>query len=331
MTMVHTTATSQALTRREVYSDIILDTLDEGYLPEGISRDLSDAPVGDTIFVTTVGDVLIKDMQEGVETPTTRIDTDELTLSITEYEGVNIAISDESRQDAYKMSQLDSMAPGKMLRALKESYETKLLAVGESVNGQTKNDPNQINGIAHRICASGPNGSFALTDVAYAKLAFQKANVPTEGMIAIVDPLDEHTINTLTQLVSLDSNPQFRGIVETGFGKGMRFLRSIYGVDFYISNRLSTFDTETIDATANGGTAPTGQAGAVTVTNGHAVLFMNVASDDLMPFMSAWRARPSIEYGRVMGLREDHYQLTARYGFGMHRSQSLVTVLTAGQ
>lgn len=38
----NTTDNSTALRRAEVYSDLILDTLKDGFLPEGIHRDVSD-------------------------------------------------------------------------------------------------------------------------------------------------------------------------------------------------------------------------------------------------------------------------------------------------
>lgn len=324
-----TTATSRALTRREVYSDVILDELKDDFLPEGISRDISDFPDGTVLFVTTFGEVVIKDVSEQKETPIDKIDTGEITLEITEHKGAGVSISDEARQDANKMKQLDAALPGKMLRGLKEAYETDMLKTGEV--GQDQSDPNQINGYAHRFVATGTGNRLSVADMAYVKLSMQKANAPDSGIIGIIDPIDEYYLNLNTNITALSDNPQVRGIVETGFAKNFRFVRNFYGVDLYVSNRLPRITSETIDATANGGVAPEGQTAAATVANGHACVFMNVTDDMVMPFMSAWRQRPSIEYDRNVPLRQDEYYMTTRYGFGVQRPQSLVTILTAGQ
>lgn len=324
-----TTATSRALTRREVYSDVILDELKDQALPEGVTRDISDFPDGSVLFVTTFGEVVIKEVSEGKETPIDKIDTGEVTLEITEHEGAGVSITDEARQDANKMKQLDAALPGKMLRGLQESYETKLLQTGEV--GQNQNNANQINGFAHRFVATGAGGRLSIADMAYVKLSMQKANAPDSGIIGIVDPIDEYYLNLTTNITALSDNPQARGIVETGFAKNFRFIRNFFGVDLYVSNRLPRITDETINAAANGGTAPEGQTGATQMTNGHACVFMNVTDDMVMPFMSAWRQRPEIEYDRNVAKRQDEYYMTTRYGFGVQRPQSLVTILTSGQ
>jgi hypothetical protein len=328
----NTTANTQALARRDVYSSIILDEITEGFLPEGLARDVSDFPDGSKLLIPTFGEVVIKDVVEDQETPVDAIDTGRIELEITEHKGAGISITDENREDGYYIQQFDAAAPGKMLHGLKEVYETDLLETGEK--GQTQGDPNQINGFAHRWVASGTNGQLGLSDFAYAKTVFQKAKVPDMGIIAIVDPISEMALNRLTNIANVSNNPTFQGMVETGFGKNMRFIRNIFGVDVYMSNRLPRVASETIDTTANGGVpAPeteTGQqAGDKTATNAYAAQFMVVSDDMTTPYMSAWRRQPSVTYFRDEPRRRDIYYVTTRYGFAMQRPQTLATCLVS--
>lgn len=328
----NTTANSEALHRREVYSGLILDELYEGFLPEGMARDVSDFPDGARLLIPTFGEVVIKEVVEDQETPVDAIDTGRIELEITEHKGAGIYITDENREDGYYISQFDAAAPGKMLHGLKEVYETDLLTTGEI--GQTQGDPNQINGFAHRWVASGANGEVTPADFAYAKTGFLKAKAPEMGLIAVVDPISELSLNRLTNLVNVSDNPRFEGIIETGFGKSMTFIRNIFGVDVYMSNRLPRIESETIDTTINDGVAaPEGangiQAGAKTATDAYAMQFMVVADDMTTPYMSAWRRHPDVTYYRDEPRRRDVYYVTTRYGFGMQRPQTLATCLVS--
>lgn len=328
----NTTANTQALHRRDVYSSVIQDELTEGFLPEGLARDVSDFPDGSKLMIPTFGEVVIKDVVEDQETPVDAIDTGRIELEISEHKGAGVSITDENREDGYYIQQFDSAAPGKMLHGLKEVYETDLLMTGEV--GQTQGEPNQINGFAHRWVASGANGELGLSDFSYAKTAFLKAKAPDLGIIAIVDPISELSLNRLNNLTNVSNNPHFEGMVETGFAKGMKFIKNIFGVDVYMSNRLPRIATETIDTTANAGIpAPEGeqgqQVGAKTATDAYAMQFMVVADDMTTPYMSAWRRTPSVTYYRDEPRRRDIYYVTTRYGFGMQRPQTLATCLVS--
>lgn len=325
----NTTHTTQALIREQAYSQLILDELQMGFLPEGITRDVSDFPDGTVLNIPTFGEVVIKDVIEDQDTPIDTIDTGRIRMEITEHTGGGAYITDELREDAYYIEQFDAAFPGKAMHSLKEVYETDMLATGEQDEGQFKGQPNDINKFAHRYVASGAGQEITLLDFAYARTAMLKAKTPDSGMIAIVDPIVELTINGLTNINNVSNNPHFEGIVETGFSKNLKFLKNIYGVDVYMSDRLPRIDSETIDATANGVVAPRGQTGPTTVNNGVACLFMNVTDDMTTPFMSAWRRYPKVEYNRDVPKRRDEYYVTSRYGFGMQRPQSLVTVLAS--
>jgi hypothetical protein len=71
-----------------VYSQIVLDIIEDGsFLPEGMSRDVSDFPDGSVLKIPTFGDVIIKDLVEDQDTPLNTVDTGEITLEITEHQG----------------------------------------------------------------------------------------------------------------------------------------------------------------------------------------------------------------------------------------------------
>src|SRR3546814_9727058 len=76
-----------------------------------------------------------------------------------------------------------------------------------------------------------------LNDFMKMRLAFDKANVPAEGRIAIVDPVVEAT---LSGYVTLTSNiTQFAvNIIQGGMARGQKFLWNILGWAVLTSNRL---------------------------------------------------------------------------------------------
>ncbi len=230
-------------------------------------------------------------------------------------------VTDKLKQDAYKAAALEQAIPKEHMRIIKDRYESDLLATSSD---QTLSNPNDINGWSHRwVAASGAtNGVLTLKDFIYAKLSFDKARIPDQGRIAIVDAVSEAALNTQVAGQAFTNNPQFEGIVNTGFAKGKRFIRNFYGFDTWVSDRLPTV-TETI----TGG--PTRAAGAKSITAGKANVFMSVLDDQHMPFMGAWRQMPATEGFRNVTFKRDEYSTTARWGFGLQRPESLITVLTS--
>ena len=87
-------------------------------------------------------------------------------------------------------------------------------------------------------------------------------------------------LNTLTNIVNMSNNPRWEGLIETGIGSGMRFIKNIFGFDFYVSNYLPTAN-ETI---------------TITTASGKANIFFSAAGGDLSPFMGAIRQMPNV-YG----------------------------------
>src|SRR5690606_726700 len=90
---------------------------------------------------------------------------------------------------------------------------------------------------AHKIVSSETNGTMQLSDIIAMRLAFDKANVPAEGRVLIVDPVVDATLNGFITLTS-DISPFAVEILQGGVARGMRFRFNLYGFDIMTSNRL---------------------------------------------------------------------------------------------
>src|SRR3546814_3852762 len=112
-------------------------------------------------------------------------------------------------------------------RALQEVFETTFLkTIGDYYAANS--GPNSINGFPHLKVSAATGGVMKLNDFMKMRLAFDKANVPAEGRIAIVDPVVEAT---LSGYVTLTSNiTQFAvNIIQGGMARGQKFLWNIFG------------------------------------------------------------------------------------------------------
>lgn len=314
-----TSNTSPAI-RAQVYSEILLESLNDQFLPEGLHRDVGDFGDGDTLNIPTVGEMPIYDIEEDKETPIAALDTGSVTLTINEHKGVAGYTTDKLKEDGYKADAVEQHIPTSALRGINEAYETDLLATANS--GLTSADPNTVNSVDHRWVANGTNNTISLEDIAYMKWAFDKANVPEEGRIMIVDPAVEMTFNTLTNLVNVSNNPMFEGMITQGFARNRKFLVNIYGWDIWVSNRLPEISSETIDG------GPQDASTSIT-SNGVANVAMCVADDMVKPLMGAWRRMPRIEGDRNVSKRRDEFHVTARWGFGVQREESLGVIVTS--
>ena len=145
------------------------------------------------------------------------------------------------------------------------------------------------------------------------KLAFDKANVPMAGRVAIVDPVVAATFDKLVS-IARDVTPFGQKILENGFDRDHQFLMNLYGWNIITSNRLQTGSFSD---------------GTTTVTNGVANVFMCVADDNTKPIMAAWRRMPKVEGERNKDLRRDEYVTSARWGFGTQRKDTLGIVITS--
>ena len=316
--------TSPAI-RATVYSDMLLKQLEDGFLPEGLHRDVSDFGDGSLLQIPTIGQMPLFDIVEGEDTPLAAMDTGSITLQITEHKGTGGYISDELKEDGYKAAAVESEIVPQSLRSIKEAYETDLLA---QIQKQTLGNENAYNGFAHRIVASGTNKTLALDDIAYLKAAFDKANVPDEGRIIILDPIAELTLNSNVGAQAFSNNPMFEGMVGEGFSKGRKFVRNIFGFDIWVSNRLP--DATAADGTISytGATPPIGASGIVAAGDKVNVV-MCVADDSCKPFMGAWRRQPRVEGERNVSKRRDEFHVTSRWGFGAQRLETCAALITS--
>lgn len=318
------TTNTTAFIEAQQYSDFIVQNLHDGLLPDGMTRDVSDFGSGTTLNIKTVGVATLQDVAEEQPMEYNAIDTGTVTLSITDYVGDAWSISDVLRQDGSQIETLHAMRGQESTRALQEYFETRFL---EACNGaQTAAAVNAVNGFAHRWVADAAADNtwkMALDDFRKMKLSFDKANIPQAGRIAIVDPVVEATLNALfTQTASINYNPMFEGIVNEGFVREHRFVKNVFGFDIYTSNRLPLVASEAIDASSHGGTSET-------VTSGVANIFMCLASDQTKPIMRAWRQPPRVETDRNTKLKRDEFDVTARFGLGAQRVDTLGVILTS--
>ena len=304
-------ANSSAFIEAEQYSAFILQNLHDGMLPGSMYRNVSDFGSGNTLHIKTVGTVTIQDGAEEVPFDYTPIESGEVTLTITDYVGDAWYVIDELREDGAQVEALMSARSSESTRAIQETFESRFLR--KCNTSQTNAAANQVNGFSHRIASAETNNVIALNHFIQMKLAFDKANVPMAGRVAIVDPV---VASTLDRLVSInrDVTPFGQRILENGFDRDHQFLMNLYGWNIITSNRLAT---------------GTFSDGTTSVTNGVANVFMNVADDNIKPIMAAWRRMPKVEGERNKDLRRDEFVTSARWGFGTQRVDSLGIVITS--
>lgn len=232
-------------------------------------------------------------------------------MNITDYVGDAWYVTDDLREDGSQVEALMAARAQESTRAIQETFESRFLAKAASL--QTNANPNNVNGFAHRLASAETNNVIALDHFIKMKLAFDKANVPMAGRIAIVDPV---TAATLDSKVSIGRDVTEFGnkILANGFGRDHEFLMNLYGWNIITSNRLpkGTFSD-----------------GTTSVSNGVANLFMCIADDNTKPVMAAWRRMPNVEGERNKDLRRDEYVTSARWGFGGQRTDTLGVVITS--
>ena len=307
------TTNSTAFIEAQQYSQFILRNMEFGLLPTTMYRNVSDFGMGTTLNIKTIGVATIQEVSEEVPLTYNAIDTGTVTLSITDYIGDAWSVTDVLRQDGNQIEALMAMRAHEATRAINERFETRFLAVANSA--QTVSDANLINGFAHRIGATGTNQTMAEDDLIELALAFDKAAIPRQGRIGIVDPIVSATFQKLVSIVSqVDMNPTNQALMEKGFEDTHQFVISIHGWNLWVSNFLPTIASETV--------------GAVTVTTGVANIFMCIADDQTKPIMVAWRQMPKVEGERNQKLQRDEFLTTARWGVGAQRVDTLGVILT---
>ena len=311
---MNTTSNTRAFIEAEQYSDFILTISHDGMLPEAFYRDVADFGSGEVLKIKTIGDVTLQEMSEDEPFVYNPIETGNVTLQITEFPGDAWYVTDKLRQDGAQIESLMMARSTESTRAYHEYKETKALATLNA--GQTAGDLNEINGFAHRYVATGANNTLNIDDLNRMKLAFDKAQMPYAGRVAIVDPIVAATLNDKFQgTYNVDSNPTMQSILTDGFAVDHSFIMDVFGWNIMTSNRLPAVASETIDGT--------------TVTNGVANIFMCVQDDNVKALMYADRQPLSVEGDRNKDLKRDEFVSSARYGFGVQRVDSLGVILTS--
>lgn len=314
--MAQKTNNTAAFIEAEQFSQFILRNLHDGLLPDAFMRNVTDFGSGTTLNIKNIGSAQVQDVEENVALTYNPIDTSTVNLSITDYIGDAWFITDVLRQDGAQIEALQAARGMEATRAIQERIETRFLAVSNSA--QVDADPNTINGFAHRFLASGASEQITEADFIDMGLAFDKANVPMAGRMAIVDPVVGSTLNKLTTMtVSLDRDPFFQDVFEGGFVKDHKFIGSIYNWTIFTSNRLPTLVAgASVDGTA-------------AVTNaGVANLFMSVMDDQTKPIMFAMRQPPKVEGERNKDRQRDEFLTTVRFGLGAQRVDTLGVIVS---
>ncbi len=313
-----TTANSQHLTRAEIWSSDLKETLNETLMATKWVKNLDGFPDGNTFTIPSIGDFVVDDYTEDQEVIMRPIDTGEFQFSITDYKSSGTYITKKNEQDMFYTSQLvSSFVPGQE-RAIMERYEADILALPETI--YAANAQANINGAYHRF-SGGNSGVMELQDFAYAKHALKKANVPMNNLVAIVDSSIEYDLNTLTNIVDVSNNPRWEGVVAEGMATGMNFVKNIYGFDVYTSEFL----TDVTDGALNERDGST--ANDFSSTAGKANLFFS-ADQNVVPFISAWRQDLQVEVVPEPLRQRTGYITTCRYGKAFYRPENMVTVVT---
>jgi len=314
--MAITSVSNTAFIEAEQYSDFILENMHDGLLPGDFYRDVSDFGSGTTLNIKTIGEAQIQDVTEDTPLKYSPIETGTVQLTITEYVGDAWYVTDKMRQDGSQIEALTAVRGKEAVRAIQEHFESEFLKTCNSA--QTNSDDNSINGFAHRVVSAEANNVVTAQHFIDLKLAFDKAEVPSNGRIAIVDPVVEATLNGLIQVTSnnFDHNPTWQMIHQNGLERDHKFVINWFGWDIMTSNRLHK-----ATGLSDGTTTVTG--------TGVANVFMCVADDQCKPIMAAWRQMPRVEGERNKDMQRDEYVNTARWGIGAQRKDTLAILVTS--
>ena len=305
--------------RNEIFRSMLKNILRDDLFASQWVNYIGEFTDGSNYKINSVGELTIDQMSEATSLPDRRPDSAQFVFNVNEFVGVKVPFTDVFLEDDFMASQVLSTLPDRMTRAFEEYLESRVLRLQRE---QTDDDDNAINGANHRFVANGTGRTITIQDVAYVSYVLKKAAVGTNAMVGIVDPSFEFNTNISAQVVTAD-NPQYRGIIETGVGKGFRFIRNIYGVDFYTSNYL---DTEAaIESSLSDYLGNT----TATVVGDVANVFFSAQEAENMPFIGAWRRRPTIKSWRDEDKETEYHQLSARFGLKLYRPENLVVMFSS--
>ena len=317
--MAITSSSNPAFIEATQYSTFILQNLHDGLLPNTFYRNVTDFPNGSTLNIKTIGSATIQEITEDEDITYNPIESGNIQLSISDYIGDGFYVTDIMRQDGAQVEQLLSMRASEGTRAIQETFESRFLATLNA--SQTAGATNAINGFAHRLAGSGTSVQMLEADLIDMRLAFDKANVPMNGRIALVDPVVAATFSktvTLTSQVGIGaSGPLFQQLVKDGFDKDHKFVTELHGWQIWTSNRLPQ-----VAAGAGNGVVTTDFASVANI-------FMCIADDQCKPGMVAWRQTPSTETDRDISKGRDEFVTKTRWGDGVQRQDTLGVIVTS--
>jgi len=312
-----TTGNVSLLTRAEVWSRELKEILRDELMAQTYVRWLQEFPDGDTFKIPSIGQAYVDDYAEDEAVKYRPLDTGQFTFQITEYLSSGTYVTKKAEQDMFYMNELVSRFVPEQERAIMEHVEEAILSLQSQ---QTAANANTINGGVHRYAASGTSNVISVADFARANLSLNLANVSANNRIAIVDPSVAYTIETATQLVGINNNPMFEGIVSSGIATGMRFVRNVYGFDVYTSQRLATIVSESLKIGDQSGST-------IACAGFKANLFFSTDAS-VVPFIGAWRQMPEVDTEYNKDFQRTEFVTTARYGVKLYRPENLVTVLS---
>jgi len=316
--MAMTTANTTLLTRTDIWSTELKEILRDEMMAQRYVRMLEGFPDGNTFHIPSIGQAQVDNYSEDSAVTYRPLDTGEFTFTVDKYLSSATYMTKKAEQDTFYASELMSRFVPEQERAIMEHFESTTMAAAEA--GVSANSAEAIDGIAHRF-AGGNSGVIELADFAYARYALKKANVPDQAMVAIVDPSVEFILNTLTQIVGVNNNPMFEGLVRDGIATGMRFVANVYGFDVYTSNYLA----DATDSALNERDGSTAQD--FSSTNGKVNLFFS-ASPTVNPFVGAWRQMPEVDYEYNKDFQRHEFVTTARYGVKLYRPENMVRIVS---
>ena len=308
------------LHRNEIFSAKVKQQLRDDVFASTFVNFMGEIPVdGSNFKINSIGELTMDQAAEATSLPDRRPDTGQFVFNYNEYVGLKTSYTDDFLEEDIMANQALSVLPERMTRAFEEYLETRTLRLQRE---QTLNSGNAINGARHRFVAGGTGRTLEPGDLAYVNYALKKANAGRGAMIGIVDPSFEYAINLSAQ-VTTSENPMYEGIIETGIGEGYRFIRNIYGIDLYTSNYLDTLDAQEAALADRDGTTDAGEVGDI------ANIFFNASDVENMPFIGAWRRRPSINSWRDEDKRIEYHQMTSKFGLKLYRPENLVVCISA--
>ncbi len=312
------TTNNEHLIRSNLWSQALKELLTDELFCMKYVRILTDFPDGTTINIPSLGEAETADFVEGQRIMYNRLDTGNYTFSFDQYKYSANSISEKFKRDSYYSDEVIAAFLPRQHRALMEAVETRILAVANS--GQTASNSNDINGANHRWIGSGTNEVIAIKDFALAQNSLRKANVPLNGLVAIVDQSVIYTLQTQANVLNLlNANSRWDPMVSNKTPTGMRFEMNLFGFDIYSSNYLPTSVNETI----------TGAGGSRTSAAGVANYFFSTGNRNILPWVGGFRQMPTVYSDFNKDTQETEYMTIAEYGFaGNYFPQNLVTIIT---